>query len=928
MTDDRWRRVKALFQAVVERPLNEREAFLASAVGGDEGLRLEVESLLTADAADAGVLDRLPVAAGVLAAAPDCVASPRVIGPYEISSLIGAGAMGDVYRARDTKLNRDVALKVLPPILAPDPERVARFRREAQVLAALNHPNIAAIYGFEESAEVQALALELVEGPTLADLIARGALQQADAVGIARQIVDALEAAHEKGIVHRDLKPANIKISGSGVVKVLDFGLAKVWEGAPEADSAASPALTALDLQGRILGTPAYMSPEQARGKAVDRRTDIWAFGCVLFEMLTGRPAFGGDTIPDTIAGVLGAEPDWDALTAGTPLRLQKLLRRCLQKDTARRLRHIGDAGLELDDPDLPTAAQAPNGSPSRRVARVLVAMLVIGAAATAAYLVGRGEGSPAPTFRQLTFRHGAIAGARLGADGQTVVYRATWPGSTPELHILRPESRQSGTLGLSNAGIYSVSSRGDLAVALGCRLNWGECLGTLAQVPITGGSPREMMKDVLVADWSPDGRDMAVVSFVGSTYRLEYPVGKTLYESPGWMTYVRISPRADRIAFLDHPRLGDSSGSVVVVELDGRLTTLSSGWTTLQGLAWQAGGDEIWFTGSRGSKGGTTALHAVALSGRERQLFSSPGTLILNDISRDGQRLLLTRGTTRGAVISRPAGHTAERDLSWFDYSTVADLSPDGATLLFYEWGEGVAGRPTVFLRRTDGGEAVRLGEGRPLALSPDGRWALAIQESTSQQLVLLPTGTGDVRVLPRGSIAEFLEWAAWSPDGRRIFFAGREPDGVRRTFVQAIDGGEPQAVTRDGFVGVLLSPDGRTIAAVDRYGEYYLCSIDPDAEPTPLQGYNDGDALLQWSEDGRSLFVREAGNLVLRLHTLDLATGRRQFWKELVPPDPAVVIDIGSEPGQIRITPDGRSYAYSSWTFGGELYLAQGFR
>ena len=926
MTDDRWRRVKALFQAAVERPPDKRAAFLASAVGDDDGLRREVESLLTSDGADAGVLDRLPLAgAGVLAAAPDPVASPRFIGSYEISGLIGAGAMGDVYRARDTKLNRDVALKVLPPILALDPERVARFRREAQVLAALNHPNIAAIYGLEESATVQALALELVEGPTLADVIAKGALPLADAVGIARQIVDALEAAHEKGIVHRDLKPANIKISGNRVVKVLDFGLAKVWEGAPEANVAASPALTAVDLQGRILGTPGYMSPEQARGRAIDRRTDIWSFGCVLFEMLTGRPAFGGETIPDTLARVVGAEPEWNALPANTPMRLQNLLRRCLQRDTARRLRHIGDAGLELDDPEPPSVDQSPDGASFRRVAGVLAAVLVI---AAAAYLVGRGDGASAPAFRQLTFRHGAIVGARLGADGQTVVYRATWPGSPPELHIIRPESRQSGTLGLPNAGIYAVSSRGDLAVALGCRLNWGECLGTLAQVPITGGSPREMMKNVLVADWSPDGRDMAVVSFLGSTYRLEYPVGKTLYESPGWMTYVRISPRADRIAFLDHPRLGDSSGSVAIVDLDGRVTTLSSGWTTLQGLAWQADGDEIWFTGSRAGKGGTTALHAVTLSGRERPLFSSPGTLILNDISRDGQRVLLTRGTTRGGIIGLPAGQSAERDLSWFDYSTVADLSPDGATLLFYEWGEAVGGRPTVFLRKTDGGEAVRLGEGRPLALSPDGRWALAIQESASQELVLLPTGTGDVRPLPRGPIIEFLEWAAWSPDGRRIFFAGRAPGDVRRTYVQAIDGGEPQPVSPDGFVGVLLSPDGRTLAAVDRYGEYYLCSTDPDVEPRPLQGYLDGDTLVQWSADGQSLFVREAGNLVLKIHTLDLSTGRRQFWKELVPPDPAVVIDIGSDPGQIRITPDGRSYAYSAWTFGGELYLAQGFR
>ena len=319
MTDDRWERVKALFQAILEQPVEERDAFLGSATGDDDALRSEVESLLKSERSDANILHRLSVAAEAVLGDSESVIARRRIGSYEIIELVGTGAMGEVYRARDTKLNRDVALKVLPPLVALDPDRVARFRREAQVLAALNHPNIAAIYGVEESDAVQALVLELVDGPTLADRIAGGALPVSEVLGIARQIADALEAAHEKGIIHRDLKPANIKISGNGFVKVLDFGLAKVWEGAPAADLAASPALTAVDFQERILGTPSYMSPEQARGKGLDRRTDIWSFGCVLFEMLTGRPAFGGDTISDTIARVLDSQPDWQALPLYTP---------------------------------------------------------------------------------------------------------------------------------------------------------------------------------------------------------------------------------------------------------------------------------------------------------------------------------------------------------------------------------------------------------------------------------------------------------------------------------------------------------------------------------------------------------------------------------------------------------------------------------
>jgi Tol biopolymer transport system component len=918
MSDDRWQRVKALFQAAVERPAEEREGFLAAEAGDDPALRAEVESLLASDRSDGGFLDRLQLAPATML---------RRIGPYEIAGPIGAGAMGEVYRARDTKLNRDVALKVLPPLFALDPDRVARFKREAHLLAALNHPNIAAIYGLEESDGVQALALELVEGPTLADAIARGPLPMDEALTIGRQIAGALEAAHEKGIIHRDLKPANIKMAANGAVKVLDFGLAKVWEGAPGAALAASPALTVGDLGERILGTPSYMSPEQARGRSLDRRTDIWSFGCVLFEMLTGRPAFAGETISDTIARVIDQEPDWQALPATTPPRVRAVLERSLRKDASRRLRDAGDAGLELDEAGTSAEARTPETVSRRSLPLVAAAAIVAGIGVVAtAYLAG-GRGAAPPSFRQLTFRHGAIGGARLAADGQTVVYRARWIGAPADLFVIRPESPESGSIGLPDAGIYSVSSRGNLAVGMGCRLNWGECVGTLAQARITGGPPREMMKDVIGADWSPDGENIAVVSFIGSTYRLEYPLGKVLYQSQGWITSARVSPRADRIAFLDHPQLGDTAGSVVLVDLSGQKTTLSSNWKSLQGLAWSSTGDEVWFAGSRSGKGGSSTLYAVTLSGRERPVYSSPGVLKLNDISRDGKRVLITRGTTHGGIMGFGPDHDRERDLSLYDYSTVADLSADGRTLLFYEWGEAAGATPTIYIRRR-GSDPVRLGEGRPLALSADGRWALAVQDAPSPQLVVLPTGTGDVRRMPRGTVVEYLDWAAWAPDSRRFFFAGRDSSDVRRTYVQSIDGGDPRPVTPDGFVGMVLSPDAARVVAVDRYGEYYLCALDTNAEPQPLPGYHDGDVPLQWSADDRVLFVREAGNLSLRIHTLDRSTGERRPWKEIVPPDPTVVIDIGSDPGQIRITPDGKAYAYTYWTFDGELYLAVGLK
>jgi Tol biopolymer transport system component len=403
MSDERWPRVKAVFQATVERPKEERDAFLAAVTGDDEPLRREVESLLASDA-DVSFLDQLPVASESVLADPRAVTPASMdhtlchtvltsglrVGPYEIIAPLGAGAMGEVYRACDTKLNREVALKVLPEVFARDPDRLARFKREAQLLATLNHSNIAAIYGLEESNGAQALVLELVDGSTLADRIARGPISLKESLTIARQIAEALEAAHEKGIIHRDLKPANIKIARSGVVKVLDFGLAKIWDGAPQSDLSASPRLTATDILGRtILGTPAYMSPEQARGQSLDRRTDIWSFGCVLYEMLTGRAPFAGDTISDTLAAILEREPDRTMLPADTPVPIRRLLRRCLEKDRKGRLDSAAGARLEIDDAIASPAAEtlALAAAPSRRVTPLAIAVLA-GVAVIAALIV------------------------------------------------------------------------------------------------------------------------------------------------------------------------------------------------------------------------------------------------------------------------------------------------------------------------------------------------------------------------------------------------------------------------------------------------------------------------------------------------------------------------------------------------------------
>jgi serine/threonine protein kinase len=378
---DRWDRVKELFHAALGREPHDRPTFLRDACGDDHALRAEVESLLDAHQRAGSFGERPPVErSGAAAAFTPAVNRGARFGTYEIAECLGAGGMGEVYRARDRQLGRDVAIKVLPAAFVTDRERLARFEREARVLAALNHPHIGAIYGLENVNDVRALVLELVEGDTLADRIARGPLSLTDALPIARQIAEALEAAHEKGIVHRDLKPANIKITPAGTVKVLDFGLAKAGDGGGP-NLSQSPTLTIGGTRdGILLGTAAYMSPEQARGQVVDKRTDIWAFGCVLYEMLTGHQAFTGEGISDHIAAILERDPDWKELPTSTPPGVHRLLRRCLQKDVKHRLHDIADARIEINDTSDQTATAAPTRTAGWHPWAASISALVTGA--------------------------------------------------------------------------------------------------------------------------------------------------------------------------------------------------------------------------------------------------------------------------------------------------------------------------------------------------------------------------------------------------------------------------------------------------------------------------------------------------------------------------------------------------------------------
>ncbi len=844
--------------------------------------------------------------------------------------------MGVVYRARDTLLGREVALKVLPEGFAEDAERLARFEREARLLAQLNHPHIAQVHGLEVAGERRALVMELVEGPTLAERLGRGALPLEEARGIARQIAEALEAAHEKGIVHRDLKPQNVKLAREGGVKVLDFGLAKALE--PEG-GAAAPALTqsptftlgGATAQGVILGTAAYMSPEQAKGLAVDKRSDIWAFGCVLYELLSGRRLFEGDSVPDTLAGVLRGEIDLAALPAGVPAAIRRLLRRCLERNPANRLHDIADARLVIEDaltgrgeegagPGLDTA-------PGRRRSRLAgFAALAAGLALAAlvGYLAGSGRGevpAPGPTFERLTFRAGHFINARFGPDGQTAFLTAAWEGRPRELFQVRPKAGDLA-VGIAGAELLSISRQGELALLLPRQKSFTPYFnrGTLAVVPASGGTPRELAEEVWWADWAPDGESLAAIRRVGGKYRLEFPLGKVLYESVAGLYWPRVSPRGDAVALMEQ----NGTFALVLVERSGARRVLSGGWWDWWNLAWSPDGREVWFGGAKA--GSASELYAVDLDGRLRTLLSAPGTLEMHDVAPDG-RALVALVRARSLLFGRPPGAGAERDLSWLEASRAVDLSADGRRLLFSSSSEREGGRDATYLRPTDGAPAVRLGEGSAQELSRDGRWALAIRD---RSLVALPTGAGEPRVLEVP--APSLLAAAFLPDGERALLVTREPGGSEAFAIGGFAGeplrplGRPIELRYEIRWGSALSPvspDGRWVAAALDGGGILLLQLD-GSEPRQLPGALPNELPVQWTPDGGALYVYDQSELPARVFTVEVATGRRTLWQEIRPADAAGISGLAA----FVVTPDGSGYAYYTRQYLSDLYLVSGLR
>ena len=878
----------------------------------------------------------------------------QTISHYRVIELLGGGGMGLVYKAEDTSLGRFVALKFLPPELSRDPQALERFRREARAASALNHPNICTIHEVGEYDGRVFIVMEYLDGKTLKHLIEGRPLELEVLLNLGIEIADALEAAHAKGIVHRDIKPANILVTNRGHAKILDFGLAKVAH-RPSGDSRTREDVLDLTSPGTAVGTIAYMSPEQLRGKELDGRTDLFSFGIVLYEMSTGTQPFRGETSAVITEAILNrVPPSPTGVNPNLPEKLEEIICNALEKDPDMRWQSAAEMRADLKrlkrsldssrsavrtdqrhqeaTKSSTGAVQTGLGSKRRIPTGAMIgacSLLALGVGLYAGNLLYSRPAATQPVYHQLTFRRGSIRSARFAPDGQTILYSAAWQGGPVDVFTARPEAPEALAMGLSHTQLASVSSASEMALLLNSKAigTWVN-MGTLARAPLIGGAPREVLEQVQWADWSPDGSNLLVVRDVGGRNRLEYPIGKALYETGGWIGHPRVSPRGDRVAFIDHPVQGDDRGSVVVVDLDGKKKVLSREWYTVQGLAWSPDGSEVWFTSSR--TGVDRTLYATTLDGTERMVLRLPGALMLFDIWKDG-RVLFMRASWRRELIGMNASDNKQHDLSWLDYSYPADISADGKTLLFDEEGGGGALAYSksggfsyaVYVRKTDGSPAILLGEGGAVALSPDGKSVVAQTLDSPSQLRLLTTGAGEAKALTHDTIN--YSWAHWFSDGKRILVTGNEAGKGVKLYVFDVASGQVHPISPEGVNGTsfVISTDSQWVAGIgpDQHG--YLYPVN-GGDPRPIKGLNPGEQPITWSADGRSLYIYQPGELPARVDRLDLQTGQRSLWKQLMPSDPAGVETIGP----ILMTPDASTCVFGYHRMLSDLYLVEGLK
>ena len=857
---------------------------------------------------------------------------------------LGAGGMGEVYRAKDTRLGRDVAIKVLPARFSSSPELRERFEREARAISSLNHARICTLHDVGHQDGVDFLVMEYLEGESLAEKLLKGALPLRDTLRIGMEVCEALDVAHRAGIVHRDLKPANIMLTKSGA-KLMDFGLAKA-SAASGGASRTAPLLSAAETisgpspispltgAGQVIGTIQYMSPEQIEGKEADARSDVFALGAVFYEMATGRRPFEGKSQISVASAILEKDPaPIRQLQPLTPPAFERVVSTCLQKNPEERFQSARDIRLELQwIAENPIAETKPGQAPAANRSLSLLPWALAGALAIAtsagAWLYHRNVGSAAiPTYKQLTFERGFVYAARFAPDGRSVVYSASWDGQPLQIYSTDPGSPESRALNLLNSTLFAASAK-DLAISIGCRDRYiGDCQGTLALVPISGGAPRELAEEVVAADWTSDGSEMAIVRHTEGKYRVEYPRGKVIYESHKPLGFVRIAPDGKSLAIAQSVGEWGDAGRLFVLDANGKQITHSQMYVSLEGVAWPPSGEEVWLAGTTDA-GWADAIYALRMNGQERIVLRLPGMVRLHDISRDGAALL-SKDLWRSDIMYRGASDKSERSLSWLDYAQLRDITDDGNMVSIADWGQAAGASGLAFVRKTDGSAPVKLGAWDEPVLSPDGTRVLAVEGVTvgTGKPSVVPIGVGEIQKFEVAEIQN-VQSMGWMPDGKSFYYGADDGHGFRM-YLQDLAGGKPRAVTpvitvkSYYFETHLVSPDGKFLFARDTSGKAKLYPV-AGGEPQDLAGLMPEDVWMTWTKGGREAYVFHDEKTSATVYRLDVTSGKRQLVAKVAPVDPAGVTSISN----VLYTPDGKAYAYSDTQELSELFIVAGVK
>jgi eukaryotic-like serine/threonine-protein kinase len=848
------------------------------------------------------------------------LAAGTKLGPYEVQAPLGAGGMGEVYRAGDTRLDRTVAIKVLPSAMAQDADRLRRFEQEARTIAALNHPNILGIHDIGTYNGAPFLVSEFLEGVTLREKLQAGPLPVRRAMEYALGIAQGLAAAHEKGIVHRDLKPENIFITRDDRIKILDFGLAKLMR--PETRGESAETLATGTLPGVVMGTVGYMSPEQVRGDVSDARSDIFSFGAVLYEMLTARRAFKRETSAETMTAVLREEPPELTETGWQgPVGMQRILTRCLEKRVERRFQSASDLGFAIESlSGTPSAKSVAQPAARRAWLPWLAALGIVGVFGAGAWWAGRWSAArPQPKFTRLTYLQGYVSNARFAKDGQTVVYSAQWNDDPLQVYSVRMEFPQSTKLDLPSAALLALSSNGEVELAVDPVYHPNFLSGTMAQVQMAGGAPRSLEKDVIAADYAPDGKALAVVRHANRKVQLEYPVGNVVYTTSGYLDYVRVSPSGKQVAFLEHPVYEDDRGWVSVVDAAGNRKLLTKEYGGIQGLAWRSGG-EIWF--SAADEATDQRVYGVDLSGKAREVLTVPERTRVMDIAEDGRVLLSNEQYRTEITVVDAATGKERRGLEWFNGSSIPDISPDGKAIVFMEWGGPAGLLYLVVYRKLDGSAPVALGPGTAAKFSPDGTTVAAAILTRPPQVVLHPIGTGESRRLPAGAIVSLVH-VAWFPDGKHLLLAGAADGQPLRTYVMDLEGGKPQPLGPADFTGTAVAQDGKQIAGRNASGEVVVLDQETQTVRVVL-GIGPQDDFDRWTEDGQALLVSSGTPMAAGMYRVEVATGKRTLLQ---------TVELREKAGSVlklrpQYSENSKTYVYDTRRILGSLYVAEGLQ